>query len=68
MRKKMIILLILLICLIPVPLRLKDGGTVVYKAILYQVEDIHRILSENEYMDGLIIRVLGFEVYNNLHK
>ncbi|MDO4501480.1 MAG: hypothetical protein Q4B60_09465 [Erysipelotrichaceae bacterium] len=64
----MIILLILLICLIPVPLRLKDGGTVVYKAILYQVEDIHRILSENEYMDGLIIRVLGFEVYNNLHK
>ena len=46
MRKKVvtgICILLAIVLLIPIPMRLKDGGTVVYNAILYQVENVHRI-------------------------
>ena len=73
MKKKIvtvIIILLVLVLLIPIPLRMKDGGTVKYTAILYQIEDIHRlnpdINSEQEYIEGIIVRILGFEVYNNI--
>lgn len=36
-------ILLAIILLIPIPMRLKDGGTVVYNAILYRVEDVHRL-------------------------
>lgn len=51
-------------------MRLKDGGTVVYNAILYQVEDVRRIdpeaTSEDDYLEGTIIKILGIEVYNDV--
>ena len=60
MRKKVvtgICILLAIVLLIPIPMRLKDGGTVVYNAILYQVENVHRIdpeaTSENDYLEGL---------------
>ena len=59
-----------IILLIPIPMRLKDGGTVVYNAILYQVEDVRRIdpeaTSEDDYLAGTIIKILGIEVYNDV--
>lgn len=59
-----------IILLIPIPMRLKDGGTVVYNAILYQVEDVRRIdpeaTSEDDYLEGTIIKILGIEVYNDV--
>lgn len=70
MKKAIIVICILLalILLVPVPMHLKDGGTVVYNAVLYQVEDVHRIkdASEDEYLEGVIIRILGMEVYNSV--
>ena len=73
MKKKIvtvIIILLVLVLLIPIPLRMKDGGTVKYTAILYKIEDIHRlnpdINSEQEYIEGIIVRFLGIEVYNNI--
>ena len=69
--KKIIIIticvLLAIILLVPIPLRLKDGGTVVYQAVLYSIEDVHRLdhNSENGYIEGIVINVLGFEVYNN---
>lgn len=71
MRKKVvtgICILLAIVLLIPIPMRLKDGGTVVYNAILYQVENVHRIdpeaTSENDYLEGMIVKILGIEVYN----
>ena len=71
MKKKVIIglcILLVIILLIPIPMRLKDGGTVVYNAILYQVEDVRRIdpeaTSEDDYLEGTIIKILGIEVYH----
>ena len=61
MKKKVMIgicVLLAIVLLVPIPMRLKDGGTVVYHAILYQVED--------EYLEGMIVRILGMEVYNSV--
>ena len=73
MKKKVIIglcILLVIILLIPSPMRLKDGGTVVYNDILYQVEDVRRIdpeaTSEDDYLEGTIIKILGIEVYNDV--
>ena len=46
MKKKVMIgicVLLAIVLLVPIPMRLKDGGTVVYHAVLYQVEDVHRL-------------------------
>lgn len=72
MKKKVIIIvsiiIVVLILLVPVPFVLRDGGTVEYKALLYKVSDIHRltIMEENKHEEGIIIEVLGIEIYNNV--
>ena len=70
MKKTIIIticVLLAIVLLVPIPLRLKDGGTVVYRAVLYSIEDVHRLdhNSESGYIEGIVINVLGFEIYNN---
>ena len=73
MKKRVIVgicILLAIVLLIPIPIRLKDGGTVVYNAILYRVEDVHRIdpeaTSEDDYLEGTIVKILGIEVYNDV--
>ena len=69
MKKKLFIAaltIILLILIIPLPLHLKDGGTVKYQALLYSISDVHRISSADEYEDGVIVEILGLEVFNNV--
>ena len=77
MKKRIVwvVLLLLAILIIPYPRKLKDGGTVHYDAILYDVYDVHRIAPvdptgsvaaiENDYIEGLIIKIFGVEVFNN---
>ena len=75
MKKRMIwiiLLIVLLIPLTPIPFGLNDGGTIAYKALLYSVYDVHRINpayfdneAEPEYINGIIIEILGKEVYNS---
>ena len=73
MKKKVMIgicVLLAIVLLVPIPMRLKDGGTVVYHAVLYQVEDVHRLgavdTAEDEYLEGMIVRILWMEVYNSV--
>ncbi len=73
MKKKVMIgicVLLAIVLLVPIPMRLKDGGTVVYHAVLYQVEDVHRLgavdTAGDEYLEGMIVRILGMEVYNSV--
>ena len=61
--------LLAIIFLILIPLRLKDGGTVEYKALVYRVLKVHRLAPVElgkEYEEGIIIKVLGIDVYNNV--
>lgn len=71
MRKKIIIVIVivaLLILLVPIPMYLNDGGTVEYKALTYKISKVHRLTGnlEKEYEDGIIIEILGMEIFNNI--
>lgn len=72
--KKLIIALVILIFVIfviPVPRYYKDGGTIEYRAVLYQVICWHRMMRDGDtpsisiYYDGLEVRILGKTVYDN---
>ncbi len=73
MKKKFIIgicILLAVVLLTPVRMQMKDGGTVVYHAVLYRVENVHRInpevTSERDYIEGTIVKIFGMEVYNDV--
>lgn len=74
MKKKITIISIILaiILLFPIPMRLKDGGTVEYKAVLYKVSNVKSLASIEEmengkmYNKGIILEILGFEIFNNV--
>ena len=78
MKKKVIIVVIvviLLILLFPIRFQLRDGGTVGYKALLYKVSKVHRLIpieemekegKIKEYDDGFVIEILGLEIFNNV--
>ncbi len=61
------IIILLLVLLVPIPAHVKDGGTVVYGALVYRVSDVHRLAIQGDgYEEGIIIEILGFEVFNNV--
>lgn len=73
MKKKVIIvmvILVLLVLLVPIPMHLKDGGTIEYKALLYKVSKIHRLNANSltGYEDGITIEILGLKIYENVDK
>ncbi len=76
MKKRFILLLIifiLLILLIPIPFYLKDGGSIEFRSLLYTITKYNKLTSQNEnvedvYIQGIGIKILGMEVYNNTNK
>ena len=69
-RRLLLILLLLILLLVPVPLHLKDGGTVVYQAALYRIERVCRIspAADGGVQRGTVVRVLGIELLNTVHE
>ena len=72
MKKKALVIagiILAIVLLFPVPMRLKDGGTVKYQAVLYSISDVHRLSLESEtgYEEGMIIEILGVEIYNTVN-
>ena len=55
------IIVVLVILLTPVRMNLKDGGSVRYKALVYEVTKIHHI-------DGFEIKILGMTVYRETNE
>ena len=65
--KKVIILIVVIIALIllfPIPMRLKDGGSIKFQAALYSVTKYHQLDLEVDggYVDGIGIEILGAKV------
>ena len=52
------LIIILAILFTPIPLRMKDGGSVTYTAIAYQVTDFHQLA----YVDGSFGHTEGFRL------
>lgn len=72
MKKKALVIIgiiLAIVLLFPIPMRLKDGGTVKYQAVLYSISDVHRLSLESEtgYEEGMIIEILGVEIYNSVN-
>lgn len=74
MKKRIILLVIiiaiLLILLFPITFHLNDGGSIEFKALLYTVTKYHKLNenTQNGYLEGIGIEILGIEVYNNINK
>ncbi len=72
MKKVLITILVILLLLLLIPVRgqMKDGGTVVYNAALYDIYVLHRINpitepTQSDFITGTVIYILGFEIFNN---
>ena len=65
MKKKVIsiVVILLLFLLIPIPLHVKDGGTVHYEAILYTISNYHTMNGKGGYDTGFVIKVFGITIY-----
>ena len=74
MKKKffVVIVIVFVILLTPVRMNLKDGGSVRYKALVYEVTKIHQFSSEVDglkpYIDGFEIKILGMTVYREIYE
>jgi hypothetical protein len=74
--KKRIFLIIgvilLFVLLFPIRYKLKDGGTIEYRSLIYSVYKVHSLTSLEEmekgkvYNEGLIIEIFGQEIYNTV--
>ena len=65
-----IIVIIALILLFPIPMILKDGGSVKFQALLYNVTIYHQLNHQVEsgYVNGVEIEILGTQVLNTVDK
>ena len=66
--KRVIIILTALMLLIPIPRRLKDGGTVEYNAVLYSVDKVHQLCRYGMYAKGTRVRILFWTVYDDVEE
>lgn len=66
------IIVILLILLTPIRMNLKDGGSVSYKSLVYEVTKIHQYDPEFDdvkpYIDGIEIKILGMRIYRETNE
>jgi hypothetical protein len=62
------LIIVLTILLIPLPMRMKDGGSVTYAAIAYQVTDYHMLTEEDGvhgYTEGYGVTIFGIKAYEH---
>ena len=66
------IILILVILLFPIRMNLKDGGSVRYRSLVYEVTKIHQLAPDVDgvkpYIDGFEVKILGMTVYRETNK
>lgn len=65
-----IIICIFIVILFPIRLPLKDGGTIIYKSLIYKITKYHRLDDDykNGYLEGTEIKFLGMTIYKNIKK
>lgn len=75
MKKKIvaiITIIILVILLTPIRMNLKDGGSVRYKSLVYEVTKIHQLAPDVDgvkpYIDGFEVKIFGMTVYRETNE
>lgn len=73
-RKLMIlsIIIVLAVLLTPIRMNLKDGGSVKYKSLVYEVTKIHELAPNVDdvkpYIDGFEVKIFGMTVYRETNE
>ena len=66
------IVIVLVILLTPIRMNLKDGGSVRYKSLVYEVTKIHQLAPDVDgvkpYIDGFEVKILGMTVYRETNE
>lgn len=66
------IIVVLFLLFIPVRMNLKDGGSVRYKSLVYEVTKIHQFSHDVDgvkpYIDGFEVKILGMTVYRETNE
>ena len=66
------IILVLIILLFPIRMNLKDGGSVRYKSLVYEITKIHQLAPDvvgvKPYIDGYEIKILGVTIYRETNE
>ena len=66
------IIVVLVILLTPIRMNLKDGGSVRYKSLVYEITKIHQLAPEVEgvkpYIDGFEVKIFGVTVYSETNE
>lgn len=66
-----VVVIIAVALLFPIREQAKDGGTVVYNAIIYDVYKAHRIFSYDKtngqvsFSEGFVVKLFGITIFNN---
>ncbi len=66
-----VMVFILLLLLIPIRKNYEDGGSVGYKAAVYEVIQLHELGGNddtNPYIEGIEIKILGITVYRDTNE
>lgn len=65
-------ILVLIIMLFPIRMNLKDGGSVRYKSLVYEITKIHQFAPDADgvkpYIDGFEVKILGMTVYRETNE
>ena len=65
--KRIVIFLVIVLILGLIPFCMaKPAGMTTFHALLYEVDDYYAAIEETDYQIGIVIRILGHEVYRNL--
>ncbi len=70
-KKKIVTVIIIVVALIvlltPIRINLKDGGSIRYKALTYEVKKIHQLSDdvdgEKPYIEGYEVKIFGITIY-----
>lgn len=65
------VVIVLVALLFPVRMNLKDGGSVRYKSLVYEVTKIHQLADVDgvkPYIDGFEIKIFGMTVYRETNE
>lgn len=68
MKKKLILILIIIFIGLNIPVRyqLKDGGSIVYKSVLWSYEKVHSMNAQEGYDVGTRFDILGISIIDNV--
>lgn len=66
------IIIVLVILLTPIRMNLKDGGSVRYKSLVYEVTKIHQLALDVDavkpYIDGVDVKLFGITIYRETNE